>query len=171
MPRIERGKRRTGRATTSEVAREIAEREAELERQRKAAPDPKKVLRAAHELRAEAQAGKLKRLEQSVDRGRDFVDRAEERRRGAELALAEREAAATERLAEMFAGGQEAASVSDRTAPLRSSLAQAQGEERQARAALGKLESDLAAARQQLIRREHAVAICALEVFARSSGR
>jgi hypothetical protein len=86
-------------------------------------------------------------------------------RRGAERALAEREAAATERLAEMFAGGQEAASVSDRTAPLRSSLAQAQGEERQARAALGKLESDLAAARQQLIRREHAVAICALEVL------
>jgi hypothetical protein len=65
------------------------------------------------------QQGAYDRYQASVDRARDFVDRVEERRRGAERALAEREAAAADRLVEVFSGGQEAsvvASVTDRTA-------------------------------------------------------
>jgi hypothetical protein len=108
----------------SEIAAERTEREAAAEAERKAA-DPRGVLKAAHELRAEAQA-EVERLEPLVARARELVAEITGRHHQHETAIEEGDAAAASRLIEAIASGaaRDALPLSPRTDAIESAAAQ-----------------------------------------------
>jgi hypothetical protein len=86
---------------------QAAEREAAAERQRKAQPPPRLVLRAAHERQGIAEA-EVVRLTERARRARDLVDQITARRDGVQAEIAAADAAATARVLEALAAGETA---------------------------------------------------------------
>jgi hypothetical protein len=144
-------------------ASELAEREQAAEDRRQAG-DPRKVLAAAHELRAEAVA-EVARIAPLAERAGAVVADLEERHSEQAAAVEAGDQAAADRLIAALAEGTDNLPLNTRTDAVQSQVEATSARLGVARAARDRLEADLAAARDLLTQRTHGVARCALNVL------
>lgn len=149
----------------SQLVAEREERERQQEAERKAR-DPQKVLTAAHQMRAEAEA-EVARLEPLARKASELVDDLVRRQREAGASITAGDQAATARLIEALAGGagRGALPLNGRTDAARAAAATTAEKLQLATAAHDQLGMDLAAARDLLTRRGYAIARCAILVL------
>jgi hypothetical protein len=133
--------------------RMAAEHEAAAEAERTAGPPKRKVLRQAHQLRAEAAAA-VERLTEASTKAKAFAGNVTARKTGIEAAIVETEKAAADRLVAGFTGLAELETTDDDTKrnTLHASLRQVLAEHDVAEKAAARLAAELAQAQDRLTR-------------------